>query len=150
VRETCAASGSPDAPGRAARPAGPQTGVVIRDVVVGRLRAGADTAVLDEALQGLLGLPLEGLVEMHVGQDAGLAPGSWDYVITADFADADAYRAYDADEEHIRLRRELLDAVSEQIARVQFEIPDVQVQAHHEISGESSWVEPPPGERRRR
>ena len=123
---------------------------MIRNVVVGRLRPGADAALLDEALQGLLVLPLDGLLEMHVGRDAGLCDGGWDYVITADFTDAEAYRRYDADEEHNRLRRELFDVVSEEIARVQFEIPDVQVQSHHEIGGESSWVEPPAAQRRRR
>ena len=123
---------------------------MIRNVVVGRLRPGANPAILDEALQRLLALPLDGLVEMHVGKDAGLRQGSWDYVITADFTDADAYRAYDADEEHNRVRRELFDVVSEEIARVQFEIPDVQLRSHHEIDGESAWVEPPASQRRRR
>ena len=124
---------------------------MIRNVVVGRLRQGADEELLHEALRGLLLLPLDGLLEMHVGRDAGLREGTWDYVITADFADVDAYRRYDADEEHKRLRRELFDVLSEEIARVQFEIPDVQAQPAATVPGESSWVreDPVPGRHRR-
>ena len=129
---------------------------MIRNVVVGRLRDGADEELLEEALRGLLLLPLEGLLEMHVGRDAGLRQDSWDYVITADFADADAYRRYDADEEHNRLRRELFDVLSEEIARVQFEIPDAQAHPPATVPGESSWArveapgdDRPPGKHRR-
>jgi hypothetical protein len=120
----------------------------MRNVVVGRLREGADEALLDEALRALLLLPMDGLLEMHVGRDAGLREGTWDYVITADFEDADAYRRYDADEEHNRLRRELFDVLSEEIARAQFEIPDEPPALAHEIAGESSWA--PDAPRRRR
>ena len=117
--------------------------------MVGRLRDGADEELLEEALRGLLLLPLEGLLEMNVGRDAGLRQDSWDYVITADFADADAYRRYDADEEHNRLRRELFDVLSEEIARVQFEILDPQPQPSATVPGESSWAtEEPPGDHR--
>jgi hypothetical protein len=124
---------------------------VIRNVVVGRLRHGADEELLDEALHGLLLLPLDGLLEMHVGRDARLREDSWDYVITADFADAAAYRRYDADEELGRLRRELFDVLSEEIARVQFEIPDTPAQPPATVPGESSWAreDPAPGRHRR-
>ncbi len=123
---------------------------MIRNVVVGRLKDGADQALLDEALNGLLLLPLDGLLEMQVGRDAGLCEGGWDYAITADFADADAYRRYDVDEEHDRLRRELFDVLSEEIARVQFEIPDAQVQPPATVPGESSWAPEQPAARDRR
>ena len=123
---------------------------MIRNVVVGRLKHGADQALLDEALRGLLLLPLDGLLEMQVGRDAGLREGGWDYAITADFADADAYRRYDADEELGRLRHELFDVLSEEIARVQFEIPDAQVQPPATVAGESSWAQEQPAARDRR
>jgi hypothetical protein len=48
----------------------------MRDVVLGRLKDGADQELLDDALRGLLLLPLEGLLEMHVGRDAGLREGA--------------------------------------------------------------------------
>ena len=123
---------------------------MLRNVVLGRLRDGADRALLDEALRGLLLLPMDGLVEMHVGRDAGLRDGSWDYAITADFTDADAYRRYDADEEHNRLRHELFEVLSEEIARVQFEIPDTPPQPPATVPGEAAWADPrsPAGRRR--
>ncbi len=123
---------------------------MIRSVVVGRLRPGADQQQLDEALHGLLLLPLDGLLEMQVGRDAGLREDGWDYAVTADFADADAYRRYDAGEELGRLRRELFDVLSEEIARVQFEIPDAQVQPPATVPGESSWAPEQPAARDRR
>ncbi|MFI5063335.1 MAG: hypothetical protein ACHP9Z_05070 [Streptosporangiales bacterium] len=47
---------------------------------------------------------------------------NWSFAIVADFTDADAYRACDQDEEHNRARAGLLP-MTEQIARVQFEMP---------------------------
>jgi Stress responsive A/B Barrel Domain len=93
---------------------------VIRDVVVGKLRPGADPAALATALSAIAGLRPAGLLDCRLGADAGLREGSWDFAITSDFADAAAYHAYDADEEHNRIRRELFAPQREQIVRVQF------------------------------
>jgi hypothetical protein len=95
---------------------------MIRNVVLGRLRPGADESLLDEALDGMRKLVVDGLLEIHVGRDAGLRPGNWDYAITVDLTDAEAYRRYDEDEEHNRFRRENFAPVSEEIVRVQFEM----------------------------
>ncbi len=103
--------------------------MVIRNVVVGRLRpAGdpaqraADAALLQEGLAGIAALRFQGLLAMHVGCDAGLREGGWTFAITNDWRDADAYRVYDEDEEHNRLRREIFARICEDIARVQFQI----------------------------
>jgi hypothetical protein len=87
---------------------------VIRNVVVGRLRAtddpdqrAVDVAMLQEGLAGIAALQLPGLLAMNVGCDLGLR---------------DAYRVYDAEEEHNRLRREIFAVICEDIARVQFTI----------------------------
>jgi hypothetical protein len=93
---------------------------VIRNVVLGRLRPDADLARLDEGLQALRALRVEGLVQLRCGRDAGLREGNWDYTVTADLADEDAYRRYDEDAEHNRIRRDLLGPVSQETARVQF------------------------------
>ncbi len=95
---------------------------MIRNVVLGRLRAGAEPALIDQALAALAALEVEGVVAVHVGRDAGLRPGNWDYAITTDFVDAAAYRRYDQDEGHNQLRRELFAPLSADIARLQFEI----------------------------
>ena len=100
---------------------------MIRNVVVGRLRPtddpqqrAADMALLEVGLAGIAGLP--GLLAMDVGLDVGLREGGWSFAITNDWQDADAYRVYDADEEHNRLRREIFAVVCDQIARVQFQV----------------------------
>jgi len=93
---------------------------VIRNIVVGRLRADVPPEAVDQALQALLGLRPDGLIEMRAGRDAGLRDGNWGYAITADFVDEDAYRRYDLEEEHNRIRPEFFAPISESIARVQF------------------------------
>ena len=94
---------------------------MIRNVVVGRVRPGASPEAVEEALDALMSLEPKGMIEMRVGTDAGLRDGNWSYAITADFVDEEAYRRYDLDEEHNRIRQELFVPVSEEIARVQFE-----------------------------
>ena len=93
---------------------------MIRNVVVGRVRGGVPVAAVEEALAAIVALQREGCVDMRVGVDAGLRPGNWSFSITADFVDEDAYRRYDLEEEHNRVRRELFDPICEEIARVQF------------------------------
>jgi hypothetical protein len=93
---------------------------MIRNVVLGRLHPGADLARLEAGLAALAQLRVEGLLRLECGRDAGLREGGWDYAVTADLVDESAYRRYDEDEEHNRIRAELLGPVSEQVARVQF------------------------------
>jgi hypothetical protein len=102
---------------------------VIRNVVVGRLRPAedaaqreADAALLADGLAGIAALKCPGLLAVHVGTDLGLREGGWSFAITSDWQDAGAYRVYDEDEEHNRLRREIFAKVCQDIARVQFEI----------------------------
>lgn len=94
---------------------------MIRNVVVGRLRPGTDPAVVRPALDAIVALPVEGLLDVRVGLDAGLREGNWDFAITSDFADAEAYRAYDLDAEHNQIRQEMFGPHCEQIIRMQFE-----------------------------
>ncbi|HTT55261.1 MAG TPA: Dabb family protein [Streptosporangiaceae bacterium] len=102
---------------------------MIRNVVVGRLRpAGdpvqraADAALLQEGLAGIAALRFPGLLAMNVGCDLGLRDGGWSFAITNDWQDAAAYRVYDADGEHNRLRQEIFAKICDDIARVQFEV----------------------------
>lgn len=95
---------------------------MIRNVVVGRVRPGTDPAHVQQALDAIVALPVEGLVDVRVGLDAGLRPGAWSFAITSDFVDAEAYRVYDAEAEHNCIRRDMFDPVCEDIARVQFQL----------------------------
>lgn len=102
---------------------------MIRNVVVGRLweardprQRAADAALLQKGLAGIAALRLPGLLAMNTGTDLGLRDGGWTFAITNDWQDAEAYRAYDADEEHNRLRREIFAVICHDIARVQFQL----------------------------
>jgi hypothetical protein len=94
---------------------------MIRNVVLGKLNEDADVSRLEEALAAMRGLQIDGMLEIRTGRDAGLRAGNWDYSITADFADADAYRRYDEEDEHNRLRREYFGPLSAEVVRCQFE-----------------------------
>lgn len=102
---------------------------MIRNVVVGRLRRAedpgrqaADAALLQEGLAGIAALSIPGMLAMSVGCDLGLRDGGWSFAIINDWENAEAYRVYDADEEHNRLRREIFAKICEDIARVQFQV----------------------------
>ena len=57
-----------------------------------------------------------------IGDDLGLREGNWSFAIVADFTDTAAYRAYDQDPAHNQARAALIP-MTEQIARIQFEVP---------------------------
>jgi hypothetical protein len=95
---------------------------VIRNVVVGRLRPGVPRQAVEQALAAIVALDPEGCLDLRVGVDAGLRPGNWDFCITADFVDEEAYRRYDVEAEHNRVRAELFAPICEDTARVQFEV----------------------------
>ena len=94
---------------------------MIRNVVVGRVREGVPRETVEEALDAIVALQPEGCLDMRVGVDAGLRPGNWSFSITADFLDAEAYQAYDAEAEHNRIRQEMFAPITEEMVRIQFE-----------------------------
>ena len=101
-------------------------------MILGRLRPAADAEAAERdqtqlaaALAGILALDLPGMLSNSSGLDLGLRPGGWSLAITNDWVDAEAYRAYDADPEH-NVHRAAIVEVCEQLARVQFELPEEQ------------------------
>jgi hypothetical protein len=100
---------------------GRHNGSMIRNVVVGKVRPGVTRETVEAALAAVVALELEGCLAVRVGVDAGLRDGNWSYAITNDFVDAEAYRRYDADAEHNRVRAEHFAPISEQVVRIQFE-----------------------------
>ena len=95
---------------------------MVRNVVLVRLAPGQDPTAVAKAQQAFLDLNCPGTLSYEIGDDLGLREGNWSFAIVTDFTDVDAYRAYDQDEEHDRARAGLLP-MTEQIARVQFEMP---------------------------
>ncbi len=97
---------------------------MIRNVVVGRLRDGVAPEEVEPALQALRDLKVAGVeFTLVAGVDLGLRDGAASYALTCDFVDEDAYRGYDADPEHNRIRREMFAPLSASIERVQFRLP---------------------------
>jgi hypothetical protein len=95
---------------------------MIRNVVLVKLAPGQDPATVAQVQRAFLDLDCPGTLSYAIGDDLGLRDGNWSFAIVADFADEAAYRAYDLDEAHNRARAGLLP-MTEQIARVQFEMP---------------------------
>jgi hypothetical protein len=95
---------------------------MIRNVVLVKLAPGQDPAAVAQAQQAFLDLDCPGTLSYAIGDDLRLRDGNWSFAIVADFADEEAYRTYDLDEAHNRARASLLP-MTEQIARVQFEMP---------------------------
>jgi Stress responsive A/B Barrel Domain len=100
----------------------PYDGPVIRNVVLVKLKAGADAAEVAGIQDGFRNLECPGTVSYTLGDDLGLRDGAWSFAIVADFTDVASYRAYDLDAAHNRYRARL-GPLAEQIARVQFELP---------------------------
>ena len=95
---------------------------MIRNVLVARLRPEARPEDAEKGLAAMRALQVDGLLDMKSGLDAGLREGNWDLSITTDFADAEAYRRYDTDEEHNRIRREFFAPICADMVRIQFEV----------------------------
>lgn len=93
---------------------------MIRNVVLGRLNDGVDQAKIQPGLAAIAALQPDGLVDCKVGVDLRLRDEGWDFAITSDFADEASYQAYDRDDEHNRIRREMIGPLCAQVARVQF------------------------------
>jgi len=95
---------------------------VIRNVVLVKLKPGYDPAEVADIQDEFRRLNCPGTLSYTIGSDLGLREGNWSFAIVADFANTDAYRAYDVDSAHNRARARLAPVV-EHIARAQFEIP---------------------------
>ena len=94
---------------------------MIRSVVTMQLAPDADLAAIAEIQDGLRALDCPGTVAYTLGDDLGLREGNWSFAIVADFVDEAAYRAYDSDAEHNRLRAELAPHVRA-TSRVQYTV----------------------------
>ena len=95
---------------------------MIRNIVLVKLKAGQDPAVIAKAQQAFLDLNCPGTLSYVIRDDLGLREGNWSFAIVADFTDTEAYRSYDQDPEHNQARAGLLP-LTEQIARIQIEMP---------------------------
>ncbi|HEX3425072.1 MAG TPA: Dabb family protein [Acidimicrobiales bacterium] len=95
---------------------------MIRHILLIRCNDATTPEVVAQIQAALKALPCPGRLSFSMGPDLGLRPGNMDLAMVADFADAASYTAYDQDEEHGRIRRELIGPIAERVERCQFEI----------------------------
>jgi hypothetical protein len=95
---------------------------MIRNVTLMRFKEGTSPDRIDELAVAMRGLRIDGMRELTMGRDVGLRDSNMDWAVVADFDDVEAYRAYDSDAEHNRIRRELVGPIAERIERCQFEL----------------------------
>lgn len=97
---------------------------MIRHIVLLRFNDTVTDADLDAIDAGLSVLPAQipTIRSYTVGRDLRLMDGSWDYGIVADFDSADDWRVYDTDDEHNRVRREIIAPFLADRASVRFDL----------------------------
>jgi hypothetical protein len=95
---------------------------MIRHIVALRLNGSATPERVARIRSELAALDVPGRVAFTMGPDLGLRAGNLDLALVADFDDVESYRAYDADPEHDRIRRELIAPIAERVERCQFEL----------------------------
>lgn len=91
-------------------------------MAVFKLKRGTADEQVERVVNELKGLQVPGLINVSIGRDAGLREGNLDLAVVVDLDDDEAYRAYDGDPEHNRIRRELVAPIIERGERVQFHI----------------------------
>jgi len=97
---------------------------LITHIYVAKLKPGTDPAAVEAWQAAIATLRIEGMAGLEMGHDAGIRDGNDDVAITADFADEAAWRRYDTDELHNRIRAEYARPIVESQQRCQFERPE--------------------------
>jgi hypothetical protein len=77
-----------------------------------------------QVAQELGALPplLTGLRSFHVGPDAGIIDGNFDFAVVADFNDADSYLAYRNHPAHRAVVEQVTNPITKERVAVQYEI----------------------------
>jgi len=97
---------------------------MLRRVILIRLRPG----VADRQVEALIAeaealrTRSRGMLGLTIGRDPGLREGNMSLAAVTDFKDEDAWREFEADEEHDRLRPEVLPPLAERAERCRFRL----------------------------
>jgi hypothetical protein len=95
---------------------------MIRNIVLVKFRPGTTQTQIDAVTSAVRAMEIAGLISLSFGTDLGLREGNVSFAAVFDFEDEAAYRAYDRDEEHNRIRRELLAPIAERAERCQYRL----------------------------
>jgi stress responsive alpha/beta barrel protein len=93
---------------------------MIRNVVLFSVKDGTRLEQVEAIERAMKAITFTGCSRWEMGRDLNLRAGNMPYAFIAEFVDEAAYRAYDANEEHNRIRRELLAPIVERIERFQY------------------------------
>jgi hypothetical protein len=96
---------------------------MLRHVVMFRYATGTSIDQRAAVIAGLRELPamVPEIRGYHVGEDAGLVEGNFDFAVVAEFDNADGYRAYAANADHLALIASTIRPVIAERAAVQFD-----------------------------
>jgi hypothetical protein len=92
---------------------------MIRNFAILKLKSDARPDQVDALVAAMQHLRVKGMSGLIVHRDAALRPGNSDVLVVCDLEDEEAYRRYDTDEEHNRIRRELAAPITERAERMQ-------------------------------
>jgi hypothetical protein len=95
---------------------------MVRNVVLIRCKPGIGSEQIEALEAALRAIDFPERTNFSMGEDLGLRDGNMSLAIVADFSDEDAYRRFDAEEEHNRVRRELLAPIAESVERCQYRV----------------------------
>ena len=95
---------------------------MIRSVFMLKVKPGATPEPLEALIRTSRTPMVEGRTISN-GLDLGFRQGSFDFCQVTDIVDVEAYRRWDADPGHNRMREELVAPIREREERCQFEVP---------------------------
>jgi Stress responsive A/B Barrel Domain len=95
---------------------------MIRNFALLKLKSDTRPDQVNTLIEAMRRLTVPGMSGLTVHRDAALRPGNSDVVIVCDLEDEEAYRRYDSDEEHNRIRSELVAPITERVERIQVRI----------------------------
>jgi hypothetical protein len=97
---------------------------MIRHVVLFAWIPDATDRQKHQVAEELRALPplMTGLRSFHVGPDAGIIEGNFDFALVADFEDADSYLAYRNHPAHRAVVEQVINPVAKERVAVQYEV----------------------------
>ncbi len=97
---------------------------MIRHVVLFAWIPGATNTQKHQVAEELRALPplMTGLRSFHVGPDAGIVEGTFDFALVADFDDAESYLAYRNHPAHRAVVEQVINPIAKERVSVQYEI----------------------------
>jgi hypothetical protein len=97
---------------------------MLRHIVVFRWTADASEEQKQAVADELRKLPssIPEVQELHVGPDAGIIPGNFDFAVVADFADQHGYLTYREHKAHRAVVEQYIQPIAAERAAVQYEL----------------------------